>query len=119
MPNQIEPIDGASLLPLIDRKMTRRPKPIGFEVRRDTDILSAAIIDNEHKLYRGRVVRVKGQKPEGAEGEFLYQLVEDPKEERDLAARSPEIASRLRAQLNEWQRSVERDLAAYPSRSGT
>ena len=29
-PNQVQPIDGISILPLIDGKMTQRPRPIGF-----------------------------------------------------------------------------------------
>ena len=41
----------------------------------------------------------------------LYDLLEDPREERNLATRHPEIVARMTAELHAWQRSVERSLS--------
>lgn len=41
----------------------------------------------------------------------LYDLKADPKEARDEAAEHPEIVEKMRAQLEAWQRSVEKSLS--------
>ncbi len=43
---QPEPIDGVSLLPLIEGKMKQRPMPIGFE-----SAGQVALIGNRYKIY--------------------------------------------------------------------
>jgi arylsulfatase A-like enzyme len=114
VPNQIEPVDGISLLPLIAAKTSRRPKPLAFEIRDPKrGVVSAAVMDSEYKLYRGRLYRGWPVKPEGEEREYLFHVANDPAEEQDLSASKPEIVRRLRTYLKTWQQSVEKDLAAY------
>jgi arylsulfatase A-like enzyme len=108
VPNQIEPLDGISLLPLIDGVMKNRPKPMGFwqtgagfplvekgDKKMSVDSGPSAWNDNQYKLHK----RVGGKLE-------LYDLAKDRAEKDDLAAAHPEIVKRMKAELENWQRSV-------------
>jgi len=92
MPKQIDPIDGISLLPLIDGKMDRRPKPIplvsGQAVR---------LIDNEYILQKGR----------------LFRFDEEEKKDVDITEANPEVHKRLMEWEKQWRQTVKKDQAAY------
>jgi arylsulfatase A-like enzyme len=92
MPDQIEPIDGISLLPLIDGKMDRRPKPIplvsGQAVR---------LIDNEYILQKGR----------------LFRFDEEEHKDVDITDDEPEVFERLTAWEDAWRERVKKDQAVY------
>lgn len=90
-----EPVDGVSLLPLIEEKMTQRPRPIGFQSRKQI-----ALTDNRYKIY---------SKDEGKTFE-LYDLLNDPSERRNLAAEKPEIARKMIDTLNAWRASCRQSL---------
>ncbi len=47
----------------------------------------------------------------------LYDLSADPREEHDIASQHPDVVRRMRGELENWQRSVERSLsgADYPT----
>ena len=92
------PVDGVSLLPLIDGKMTKRPRPIAFESRS-----RAALVDNRYKL----VVSTQNRKGKPAKIE-LYDLTGDRAEKNDLAAELPQIAARMNATLSAWRASCRR-----------
>jgi len=64
------PLDGVSLLPLIEGRMTERPRPIGFQ-----SAGQLALIDNRYKIIRRRP----------NEPFMLFDLKEDPGEKVDLA----------------------------------
>ncbi len=86
------PYDGVSLLPLIEGRISQRPRPIGFESRG-----RVSLTDNRYKLI-GK-----------AGGPYeLYDLIEDPKEEVDLAATHPEIVKRMKETLEIWRESCSR-----------
>ncbi|MCD6394749.1 MAG: sulfatase-like hydrolase/transferase [Planctomycetes bacterium] len=92
---QPEPIDGVSLLPLIEGKMKQRPTPIGFE-----SAGQVALIDNRYKIHsanRGKSFR-------------LYDLIEDPAETTDLAAAKPDIVSAMKQTLLKWRASCKNSL---------
>jgi len=98
------PIDGTSLIPLIDGKMEQRPKLMPFWVHGTGHM---AVIDNAYKLHK-----VPGTKKEPGAPRFeLYDLIQDPRETRDLAAEKPDVVARLKSALDEWQKSVENSLA--------
>ena len=59
----------------------------------------AAWTDNRYKLVRF-----------GAKPPELYDLLTDPKEERNLASKDPAQAAKMLEQMEAWQRSVERSL---------
>jgi arylsulfatase A-like enzyme len=115
------PLDGTSLLPVIEGRATTRPTPLGFEMRRPTDgtLNSAALIDGDWKLLRvrGQLRRGKGEAATGEPlkaGDYLFHLAEDPAEATDVGAIHPARFNHLRAQLDAFSRSVEESAAAYP-----
>ena len=96
MEGQPEPIDGVSLLPLIEGKMTERPRPIGFESKGQV-----ALIGNRYKIY-------KANKSKAYE---LYDLADDPGERRDLAAEKPDVVKQMAATVEAWRVSCKHSLA--------
>lgn len=92
VPNQIKPIDGISLMPLIEGKMSKRPKAMGFLNLQNGP---AAWSDNQYKLIS----------PKKGVWE-LYDLTRDISESNDIASEHPEVVNRMKGQLQEWQASV-------------
>lgn len=110
--NQPKPLDGISLVPLIDGRMKERPEPMAFEVRRNRkDVVWAALVDNRFKLHTQRGKRNAGAKQGPGVQTLLYDLAGDPGETTDVAAGHPDIVARMKARLEKWQKSVERSLA--------
>ena len=106
MKGQVTPIDGVSLMPLIEGKMTRRPRPIGFESSKNM-----ALIDNRYKIY-GRPKWRRKHDPVPAPGspnaDFeLYDLLEDPGETKNIAAQHPDIVKAMSEQLLKWRASCK------------
>ncbi|MBC8868222.1 MAG: sulfatase-like hydrolase/transferase [Planctomycetes bacterium] len=92
MPNEAGPIDGMSLLPLIDGEMATRPQPIplvnGGQLR---------IVDNEYRFQGGRLLRFD----------------EEQKKDVDVGAEMPEELQRLREWEKQWRASVAKDQEPY------
>ncbi|MBI5693776.1 MAG: sulfatase-like hydrolase/transferase [Verrucomicrobia bacterium] len=121
LPTATGPLDGVSLLPVLEGRATTRPTPLGFEQRRPADgtLTNAALVDGDWKLLRvrGQLRRGKGESATGEPlkaGDYLFHLEEDVAEERDVSAAHPEVYARLRAQLEAFSRSVEESASAYP-----
>ncbi len=93
-----KPTDGVSLLPLIEGKMTERPRPIGFQSRS-----MATLSDNRYKLVM--LTHRKGNRIE------LYDLPADPSETTDVSAKHPDIVAAMTETLAEWRASCERSAA--------
>ena len=89
----VEPIDGISLVPLIDGKMEQRPVSIAFEYQ-----AQRSLSDNRYKIYSSD----KGKTYE------LYDLVEDPYEKNDIAVTHPEIAASMKKTLEQWIESCKK-----------
>ncbi|MHC4566142.1 MAG: sulfatase family protein [Planctomycetota bacterium] len=92
MKGQPEPVDGVSLLPLIDDKMTKRPVPIGFESSKQT-----SLTDNRYKIYS----------KDGGKTYMLFDLLEDPGENNDIAAEKPQILHSMKETLGKWRESCK------------
>ena len=98
-PNSINAVhDGISIAPVFRAEPERRLRPIGFRAG------GLAWLDNNYKLVRNYDAE------EDAPFE-LYNLAEDPSEQRDLSAERPEIAKRMAAELAAWNASVDRSMA--------
>lgn len=113
-PDASRPLDGQSLLPLLEDKAAAREMPLRF-----WDHLSnhAALIDWPWKLHTNPKAPGKGRKGAAAGKDeampevLLYDLSKDPKETVDLASQEPERAAKLAADLEQWQASVTKSLA--------
>ncbi len=97
-----EPIDGIDLGPLIDGRMTERPRPIAFESR-----AQLALSDNRWKLL---------STDEGKTWQ-LYDLRADPGETADLASKHPDVVQSMAKTLLAWRASCERSRAGKDYRS--
>lgn len=96
MKGRPEPIDGVSLVPLIEGKMTERPMPIGFESGS-----RKSLTDNRYKLIS----------TDGGATFELYDLIDDPYEKADIAAGHPDIVNSMKATLADWEDSCDNSLA--------
>lgn len=109
-------LDGISLVPLLNGRMTERSKPLGFllwngklnqEKFDDIDFVSdtqGVLIDGQYKLI------VPPQRADSTQKDRsirLHDIFADPAEKTNLAAEHPDIVQRLRATLENWQRSVQ------------
>ena len=99
LPKQNLPLDGISLLPLIDGKMKERPQPIGFWHPGEGGLANGPAVwsDNRYKLHK-----LPGNKFE------LYDIQAEISEKSDVAAEHPEVVTRMKAELENWQQSVMR-----------
>jgi len=113
--NQIQPLDGISLLPLFDRQTESRAKAIPFWNHAGPQPGHAAWLDWPYKLHTDAVA-ARGAKKGKKAGDLLpavqlYNVATDPKETTDLAAQEPERVKKMTAALEAWKASVEKSLA--------
>ena len=80
-------LDGVSLVDILPGHQTERGEPIGFFFRE-----KRSWVDDTFKLI---------SKDEGHTYE-LYNLIEDPMEEKDLSQEQPDRVEAMRANLQEW-----------------
>lgn len=86
------PLDGVSLVPWIEGGDGPRSRPIGFEAGNQV-----ALIGDRYKL-----VRVGQDRPYQ-----LFDLIDDPAEQADLAAEQPERVEAMIEHLTAWRASCE------------
>jgi arylsulfatase A-like enzyme len=96
-----DPMDGVSLLSLIEGAMQERPKPIGFESGKQI-----ALIDNRYKIIS----------LDGGEKYQLFDLIVDQAEEKDLAAVHPTILSDMKKTVEAWRASCGADVERLEKR---
>jgi arylsulfatase A-like enzyme len=96
MKGRPEPIDGVSLLGLIDNKITERPLPIGFESNNQVSLTG-----NRYKIYSN----------DNGKTYMLFDLLEDPGENNDLAAEKPQVLQSMKTALVKWRKSCKDSLA--------
>jgi hypothetical protein len=106
---QPEPIDGVSLVPLFEGKMTERPVPIPFETIGGTGSNNSrgsprmALVDNRYKLLTDM---------EGAgDKDLLFDLIADPSETKNLATERADVAQAMKAKLAAFRESCKRSFA--------
>jgi arylsulfatase A-like enzyme len=97
-----KPIDGVSLKPLLAAEVGQRPTPIGFRYQ-----AKRALVDNRYKLLTDNL---------NSENFQLYDLIDDPQESRDVSGKFPEVYSRMKRQLLDWNATVDASFAGqdYP-----
>ena len=102
------PIDGVSLMPMIQNKMSRRARPIPFwfakaGMKQMHGSPTLAIIDNNFKLLTNL--------SENGREDMLFDVVKDPGETTNIIAQHPTVAAALRAQLQQWTQSCRKSHA--------
>jgi arylsulfatase A-like enzyme len=105
-------LDGVSLLPLFDRKMETRGRPIPFWDH-TREFGHAALLDWPYKLHTNPTAG-RGKKAAAREtlpAVLLYDVSKDPNEMIDLAAQEPARVARMTSALESWKASVEKSLA--------
>ncbi len=109
----VTPLDGLSLLPVLKGKQHERTAPIGFQFGKQS-----ALITQRYKLIYPGKKRPKGQSlpDENSPQGMLFDLLNDPGESNNLAAKHPEIVAAMRQTLIEWQASCQDSLAGKDSR---
>jgi arylsulfatase A-like enzyme len=120
--NQINPLDGVSLISLFDRKTEVRTKPIPFWFHGNAVNQKpghAALLDWPYKLHTepaGNRAKAK-ETTEVLPAVLLYDVSKDPKETTDLAGQQPERVKKMATTLAAWKGSVEKSLggADYPA----
>jgi len=134
MKNQ-PPLDGISLVTLLEGRMKSRPKPMGFWDHPTGGISTPSKkwmrVDDPSRL-RLDAGKITKQYPEDSfpghsawldwpwklhriekKGPIkfeLYNLADDPQESNDCAAAQPERAKAMKAQLEAWLKSVAQSL---------
>jgi len=103
-PPRDRPIDGMSIMTLIQQRTSQRERSIAFANIRKGDFNSSykvVLNGNKYKLmldYSGR--RVVGSQ--------LYDIVHDPTESENIASAHPDVVSAMSTELHDWIQSVER-----------
>jgi len=96
------PLDGESLLPLLDGRVEERRFPLAFETSRITrGSPRLALIENRYKLL---TILDGGQ-------DLLFDMTADPHETVNLASRLPSEIARMRGILAAWRESCQRSWA--------
>jgi len=75
-------------------RSTQRATPIGFQFGGQ-----AALTEQRYKLYRGKGKNAAYE---------LYDLLEDPGEQNNLAAKHPDVVDRMSTTLSAWIESCQR-----------
>ncbi|HEY8505859.1 MAG TPA: sulfatase-like hydrolase/transferase, partial [Gemmataceae bacterium] len=100
------PLDGIDLLPVIDGRVKERDRPIGFQTR---DAVSW--VTQRYKLIGpadGEHARKKPKRADAPREWMLFDLLKDPGETADLAAKHPEIVEQMKSELAAWRESCAR-----------
>jgi arylsulfatase A-like enzyme len=121
------PLDGVSLLPLIDDTWTARPKPMGFGrvkaggAKNDGKWLHGHTAKGKARTFRAETHFDPPASFPGTRGVWidndlklidgrLYNLKDDPRETRNLAMDMPDRLRAMQQALGAWQTSVARSL---------
>jgi hypothetical protein len=98
------PIDGVSLLPVINSKTAERRKPIPFWfVKPSKEAMhgspTLALVDSNFKF-------LTNLSRDGHE-DMLFDVVTDPGEQHNIITQYPEKAAAMRAHLKDWTESCK------------
>jgi len=99
MPGKKKPIDGISLLPVIEGGMNKRTKAIPFcsfwfSKKSMHGSPKLALVDNNFKFFTSL-------SKDGRE-DLLYDLVKDPSEKNNIIKNYPELAAQMKEILKKW-----------------
>jgi len=103
-PKKARPLDGISLLPLIEEKQSERPVPIPFRYIQGEQAMfgspTMAMEENQYKL-------LTNFSDDGHE-DMLFDLRRDPYEKNNIVSEKPEIARDMKVRLRAWLESCRK-----------
>ena len=111
------PMDGTSLLPLIDGEMERRDKRIAFQCPdNNQQAVRSRLGSPDHALIGDRYKFLSYLDEKRADQDMLFDLAADPGERHNLVAELPDLAAEMRTELQDWDASCARSDAGddYP-----
>lgn len=98
------PMDGISLMPLLQSKMTERPRPIPYRFLESREAMfgspTIAMIDNRYKY----LTNFSGDRVE----DLCFDLIEDPHESNNIIDEQQEFIDEMREQLGRFLESCRR-----------
>ncbi len=108
--NAPRPIDGISLLPLIEGKMKTRPNGIAFSYKGHS-----VLVEEQYKLHKNNIPLSKKEKSKKEkeiklkdDTYLLFDLKKDHAEKKDIAKDNPQVVERMKKHLIDWEKSVEK-----------
>ena len=109
MPSDGRPMDGVSLLPLIDGNMIKRESRIAFQCPDGGERAKRARWGSpDHALIGDRYKFLSYLDESRAGDDMLFDLAVDPGERHNLVEDLPEIAASMKRELQDWNASCER-----------
>jgi len=113
--NQIQPLDGSSLLPLIDQQSQLQSKPYFFWKRTNGQPNHVAMLQWPYKLHVNaapdRKEKAKGKRQDSSVQTLLYDVSKDANETQNLATQKLEIVAKMTEAIEAWKASVEASLS--------
>ena len=104
MPGQARPMDGISLVPLIDGKMDSRPSPLCFRyVQPKKAMFDAPML----AMVEGRYKFLTNLAGDGKD-DLLFDLVADRGETTSILAQHADLARSMKARLRTWIESCRK-----------
>ena len=105
----VRPLDGISLVPLIEGKMAARGTRIGFQCPDGAERGAASRLGSpSHAMIGDRYKFLSYLDTERAGEDMLFDIAVDPGERHNLAESLPELAAAMRAELEQWDASCAR-----------
>jgi arylsulfatase A-like enzyme len=103
-PGKPRPMDGVSLVPLINGKMTSRPAPICFRyVQQKSAMFDAPML----AMVEGRYKFLTNLAEDGKE-DLLFDLIADRGETNNLVGQHLDLGRSMKARLHDWIESCRR-----------
>jgi len=104
-----EPIDGVDLLPLLEGRMSERPRAIGFQTPDGGEKGARGRFGSpSHALIGNRYKFLSYLDEARAAEDLLFDLAVDPGERYDVKDKLPEVAAEMKAELLAWKASCAR-----------
>ncbi len=100
-------VDGISLVPLLEGRMTERPKPLGFLLRQGGGkgglAKSNFITDTQGVWIDGQYKLIVNAGADAKAAVALFDIYADPAQKKNLVDDHPDVVARMRAALDEWR----------------
>lgn len=113
------PMDGTTLMPLIDGVMEMRGKRIAFQTPGDSEQAARSRLGSpNHALIGDRYKFLSYLDEQRDDEDMLFDLALDPGERHNLVEELPDVAAAMKSELRAWDESCARSEAGEDYGSG-